>query len=188
MTNWTSITIACAAVLISIVALIVNWRHSENLFRRKEYPAVAWYLPKVSKVGINTVLTMSICNNGPRDIGSIYLSAFICRGCTVRAWCKSERIERISIGEELVFTLTKEFETDIKERFSEIMYENAWRFRGRPRRYKIIFKIEYLPFIADAKHYIGREYYLLKPILGRGELESWELIQIPNWKGWLPWR
>ena len=187
MIAWISIVIGCIALTISIVALILNWRHSESLFRRREYPAVAWYSPKLSKEGPNTVLTTSVCNTGPRDIGSIFLGVFLCRGLTVKAWCRSERIEKISIGEPLEFVITKNLETDIAERFHGLFYDNCWRFKGKPKRHKIICKLEYLPHIADTPHYNRRAYYLLTPHTEGGVLESWELRPIREWRRWLPW-
>ena len=48
--NW-ALIVAVLAIVISIASLLYNWRHSESLFRRTEYPAVAWHLPKVAKEG-----------------------------------------------------------------------------------------------------------------------------------------
>lgn len=187
MVAWISIVIGCIALTVSIVALVVNWHHSESLFRRREYPAVAWYSPKLSKEGHNTVVKTSICNTGPREIGSIFLGVFLCRGFCVKAWCKSERIEKIPVGVPLEFVITENLEQDISERYSGFVYDSAWRFRGKPKRYKIFCRLEYLPHIADTPHYTRRAYYLLTPITENNILKSWEWRPIHEWQGWLPW-
>lgn len=186
MLDWT-LSVAIAAIVISIASLLWNWRHSESLFRRTEYPAVAWYLPIVLKEGNNTVITTSIRNYGSKDITSIFFGAYICRGFKKEAWCKSNQINEIPIGEELVFHITKELEKDIAERFGELSYNNGWRYKGRPKRYKIIFRLVYLPLIADTTYYARKAYYLVKPAIQDGIITTWEFKDIPTWQGWFPW-
>jgi len=184
MIDWTLIA-AISAIVISIVSLIWNWRHSESLFRRTEYPAVTWYIPKVSKEGNNTAITTSICNYGLKGITSIFFGAYICRGFKSEAWCKSE-INEIPIGEELVFHITKELEKDIAERFGGLLFDNGWKYKDRPTQYKIIFRLEYLPLIADIPYHVRKAYYLLKPVVQDGLITNWKLEPISTWRGWLP--
>jgi hypothetical protein len=186
MLDW-ALIVAALAIVISIASLLCNWRHSESLFRRTEYPAVAWYLPKVSREGNNTVITTSVCNYGLKNITSIFFVAYICRGFKSEAWCKSNQINEIPIGEEVVFNITKELEKDIAERFGEPLYDYGWKYKGRTKRYKIIFRLVYLPLIADTQYYARKAYYLVKPIIQNGIISTWELEPIPNWQGWLPW-
>ncbi len=186
MLDW-GLTIAIVAIVISVISLVGNWRHSESLFRRTEYPAVAWHTPKVSKAGHNTAITTSIYNYGSKDITSIFIGAFLCRGFKSEAWCKSEPINEIPIREELTFSITGELEKDISERFGGLFYCDGWQFKGRPRRYKIIFRLEYLPLIAETPHFVRKEYYLVKPVIENSTIKSWELRRIPKWEGWLPW-
>ena len=186
MLDW-ALIIAIGAIVISIMSLVFNWRHSESLFRRTEYPAVGWHLPKISKEGHNTVITTDICNHGPKNVTSIFLSALLCRGFKVEAWCKSNRLNEIPIGEELTFHITRELEKDVSERFGGLFYDNGWRYKGRAKRYKIIFRLEYLPFIADTPHFVRKIYCLVKPVIENSTIKSWELNPIPKWQGWLPW-
>lgn len=186
MPEW-SLIIAFIAIAISIASLVWNWRHSESLFRRTEYPAVAWYAPKISKIQHDTALRISICNYGPKHVTSIFLGVFLYRGFKSEAWCKSERIDKIEIEEELVFTITEELEKDIKERFGELVHNNDWQFAGRPKTYKIIFRLEYQPLIADTSHVVRKGYYLIKPVIENSIIQSWEVKPIPTWQSWLPW-
>ncbi len=178
--------IAILALVLSIVFGVVNHRHSESLFHRREYPAVLWYKPEASKKGVNTALATSIRNEGPREITSIYLGLFLCRGFKKEAWCKSEVIE-IKIGEPLDFVITQELEQDIKERFGGLRYNGGWQFDGNPRRYKAIAILKYLPLISGVKPFGRKEYYLLTPLMESGKIKSWELKRIPNWQGHFPW-
>ena len=182
---WVPVLLSCLALLLGAISFVWNWRHSESLFRRHEYPAVAWRSPEVSREGDSTVVKTSIWNNGPRDIGSIYLTAFLRRGLLSRAWCKSERIERIPEKEVLDFIVTKELEEDICDRFGGLIYDNGWRFKEGPRQYQIAFCLEYLPFIADVPYFTRRAYYLLTPIITDGAITSWELAALSRWWGWL---
>jgi len=186
MLDW-GLIIAIAAISISIISLLWNWRHSESLFRRTEYPAVAWYVPKVSKEGDNTVITTSICNYGTKDISSILFGAFLCRGFKSEAWCKSKPIMKIPIGEELTFHITGELEKDVDERFGGLFYRDGWHFKGRARRHKIFFRLEYQPLIADTPLFVRKAYYLIKPVVENSKIKTWELRPIPEWQGWLPW-
>jgi hypothetical protein len=146
------------AIVIGVISLVFNWHHSENLFRRKEYPAVAWYVLKVLRKGDDTAITTAICNYGPKGISSIFLGAFLCRGFKSEAWCRSEPIDDLPPREELVFSLTNELEKDISERFGGIFYDNGWRFKGNPKIYKIILRLEYLPLIADTSYFVRKLY------------------------------
>lgn len=185
--NWAPILIASIALLVSIISLVINWRHSESLFRRREYPAVAWRMPKLTREDNNTAIVTSVCNKGPRDVASIFLGVFLCRGLSVKAWCKSESIEGIPIGEELDFIITKELEKDINDRFPDLFYDGAWRFKRKPKRYKVNCRLEYLPHIADTPYYTRKTYYLLTPVTEGNLVVSWELRSVPEWQGWLPW-
>ncbi len=186
MPDW-ALIIAIVAIVISIISLLWNWRHSESLFHRTEYPAVAWYVAKVSKEGHNTAITTSIRNYGSKGITSISLGAFLCRGFKSEAWCKSKQIDELPISEELIFPITKELEKDIGERFGGLFYDNGWRYKSRPKRYKIIFRLEYLPLIANTPHLVRKAYYLIKPVMEENTISSWELKSLPIWQGWLPW-
>lgn len=186
MLDW-GLAVAIAALLISIISLLWNWRHSESLFRRTEYPAIAWYRPKVSKAGHNTVITTSICNYGTKNIRSIFFGAFLCTGFKSEAWCRSEPINEIPIHEELTFHITGELEKDVNERFGGLFYRDGWYFKGRTRRYKIIFRLEYQALIADTLPIVRKAYYLIKPVVENSKIKTWELRPIPEWQGWLPW-
>jgi hypothetical protein len=186
MIDW-SLIIAIIAIVISIVSLFWNWWHSESLFRRTAHPPVAWHLPKVTKKDSDTIITTSIRNHGPKEITSVFLSAYLCRGFKVRPWCKIERINELPIGEELIITITEELEKDISERFSGLFYDNGWRYKGREKKYKILFVLEYLPVIAETTHLCRKAYYIIKPIIKNSRIESWELKSIPERQGWLPW-
>ena len=94
---------------------------------------------------------------------------------------------KIPIGEDLTFHITKELEQDINERFGGLVYENGWQYKGRPKRYKIIFRLEYLPFIADTPHFVRKAYYLIKPVIENSTIKSWELKPLSAWQGCLPW-
>jgi hypothetical protein len=185
MPDWKLIA-PISAIIISIISLLWNWHHSESLFRRTEYPAVAWYLPRISKEGNNTAIATDVRNYGPKGITSISLGAYLCRSFKVKAWCKSEQIDEIPIGEKLVFHVTEELEKDITERFGEPLYDNFWKYKIRIKRFKIIFRIEYLPLIADTQYYARKAYYLVQPVVQNGIIASWGLKPIPTWLGWVP--
>ena len=183
MPEW-GVILAIVAIVISIGSLLWNWRHSESLFRRTQYPAVAWSRPEISKEGHNTVIKTSICNHGPRDITSVFLGAFLCRGFKSEAWCKSEQINEIPIHEELTFNITEEFEKDINERFGGLLYRNGWQFKGMAKRYKIVLRLEYQPLIADIPILVRKANYLIKPVVENSTIKSWELQPIPTWQSW----
>ena len=178
--------IAILAVVLSVVFAVLNHRHSESLFHRQEYPPVLWYKPETSKKGVNTALATSIRNEGPREITSIFLGLFLCRGFRKEAWCKSECLE-IKIGEPLDFIITQELEQDIKERFGGLCYKDGWQFDGNPRRYKAIAILKYLPLISGVQPFGRKEYYFLTPLVEGGKIKSWDLKRIPNWQGRFPW-
>ncbi len=181
-----SIWIAIVALTLSVVSFVWNWRHSETLFRRQEYPAVAWHFPKISRKGENTNVATSICNHGPRKVCHVFVSALLCKGFRVEAWCKSSVISEIPIGEPLDLVLTKELERDIDERFGGLLYYNGWRFKGKPCRYKIAISLKYQPLIADANPIARKTYCLLRPVIKNDVIDNWETEWIPNWQGWLP--
>lgn len=183
--DW-GIYVAFGAIIVSIASAVWNYRHSESLFHRREYPAVLWHKPEASKKGSDTVLTTSIRNEGPRGITSIFLGLFLCRGFRKEAWCKSECLE-IEMGEPLEFVITQELEQDIEERFGGLLYKDGWQFDGSPRRYKAIAILQYLPLISGVKPFGRKEYYLLTPLMASGKIKSWELKRIANWLGRLPW-
>lgn len=183
--DW-GIYVALGALIVSIASGVWNYRHSESLFHRREYPAVLWHKPVASKKGVDTTLTTSMCNEGPREITSIFLGLFLCRGFKKEAWCKSECLE-IKIGEPLDFVITQELERDIKERFGGLFYKDGWQFDGNPKRYKAIAILKYLPLISGVEPFGRKEYYLLTPVMESGKIKSWELKRIPNWQGRLPW-
>jgi hypothetical protein len=129
MIDW-SLIIAIIAIVISIISLLWNWWHSESLFRRTAHPPVAWHLPQITKKESNTIITTSIRNHGPKEITSVFLSAYLCRGFKVKPWCKSERINKLPIGEELIITITEELEKDVSERFIGLFYDSGWQYKG----------------------------------------------------------
>ena len=179
--------IAIAAIAISLFSLWFNWNHSESLFRRKEYPAVLWHKPKISKQGDNTIITTLICNHGPKDITDLFFTGLLCRGFKSEAWCKSKRVKKLPINEELTLYVTTELEKDISERFHGLQYEKVWRFKNKPKRYKMALRLEYLPFIAEAPYFVEKRNFILTPTTESGEIASWGIKQIPKGQGWLPW-
>jgi len=185
--NWdTSVWIAITALILSLVSFLWNRRHSESLFQRQEYPAVAWHLPKTSKKDAQTIVTTSICNHGPRNISDIFLSALLYRGLRHKYWCWSKRDES-PIGEPLNFVLTEELEKDINERFGGLLYDNGrWCFDDRPHNYKMVINLRYQPLIAHTNPVKSRIYCLLRPVVGNDAIYDWKLEWMPNWKGWLP--
>ena len=49
--DW-GIYIAFGALIVSIASAVWNYRHSESLFHRREYPAVLWHKPEASRKGL----------------------------------------------------------------------------------------------------------------------------------------
>jgi hypothetical protein len=183
--NLVPILLSGLALLLSAISFVWNWRHSESLFRRQEYPAVAWQLPQLSKEGGHTYVKTVVWNNGPRDIGSIYFTAFLCAGLRREAWCKSERIEQIPIGENIDFIVTRELEKDLSERFGGLVDDNGWQFEGNAKKYGVIFRLEYLPFIADVPHFVRKERYHLIPTTSGKTIEGWRIERLSRWQFWL---
>lgn len=182
----TSTWIAIAALILSVISFVWNWQHSEILFRRQEYPPVAWHFPKVSKRDNRTVVTTSICNDGPRKIGDVFVSAILCVGFKVEAWCKYN-IDQLPTAEPLELTLTEELEKDISERFGGLSDDRGkWCPIGKPRSYRIVINLRYQPLIADVKAVTRNIYCLLQPVVENDTICDWKLEWIPNWKGWLP--
>ena len=187
MFHWESTTsIAVLALLVSSISFAWNYHHSESLFRRQQYPAVIWHFPEVSERESGTALTTYIVNEGPRQIASIFLGLFLCRGFRKEAWCKSDCLE-IPIGERLDFVITEELEEDITGRFGDLSRENGWHFNGKPRKYKAIARLEYLPIVADVKPVTRKEYWLISPTVESAKIVSWRVKRIPYWLGFLPW-
>jgi len=181
------IWIAIAAFTLSLVSFLWNWNHSENLFRRQEYPPVAWHFPKITKRDDKTIITTFVCNHGPRNIGDIFVSALLCSGFRAEAWCKSNVIDTLPIAEPLELILTEELEKDISERFGGLCYcSSRWRSIDKPRSYKIVISLRYQPLIANVNHVTRKMYCLLAPIIEDDTICNWKLEWIPNWKGWWP--
>jgi hypothetical protein len=182
-----SIVIAIIALVISIFSLILNWKHSELLFRRKEYPVVPIYVPKVSKIGDNTRISTTITNLGPRDIGFVYFTAYICKYFMKKPWCKNEEMENFKINEPYELILTDSFEDDLNERFSNLEFNDGWYFKKRKiKRYKLVFCIRYQPYIADTNFHYRKLNCLIKPVINADKIDAWELTLLPNRLGWLP--
>ena len=94
------------------------------------------------------------------------MSALLSRGLKDQAWCKSNVIDELPIGEPLNIVLTEELEKDINERFGGLLYDNGrWHFCDRPQNYKIVIKLRYQPLIADANPVNRKTYCLLRPVL-----------------------
>jgi len=177
MIDW-SLIVAGVAAAIAVMSLIWNWRHSESLFRRAEYPAVAWYLPKIEKHNDTTAIKTSIRNFGEKEITSIFLGAYLCKGLNSKPWLKSSCINDLPIREELLFTLTEQFENDVQESFGGLFYENGWQFKGRVSRYMLTLRLEYLPILAESSYLKRTGYYLIEPVLQNKVIKTWEIRQV----------
>jgi len=186
MSEWWTIGIAALALVISVISLIFNWRHSESIVRRTQYPAVAWHRPILSKGDKSTAVSATLCNHGPTEITAIWLGAFLSNRFRTKAWCKSESITTSPINEELKLVITDTLEEDITERFSGLYFDESWHCEGRPHSYKAVFQYEYQPLMADTSPIIRKNYYLLKPIVEDGIITSWEIIPISRLRSLLP--
>ena len=186
MSEWVSITIASLAIVISIISFIWNWRHSESILRRTKYPAVAWHQPILSRRGNNTVISVTVCNHGPTEIASLWLGGFLCSGFKAEAWAKTDPITSVPVGEELELIITDNLEEDIRERFSSLYFDEYWRCEGKPHNYRIVFRFEYQPLIADASPVVRKAYYSLTPILEDRAITHWHIEPIPWLRSLLP--
>ena len=186
MSDWWPIGIALGAFVISVVSFVCNWRHSESVFRRAEYPAVAWHRPALSKLEKNTTMSVTVCNHGPREIAAVWLGAFLSSKFKTEAWCKSDPIKSVPIGEELEIVVTQNLEGDIKERFGDLFFDESWHFRGKSKNYKAIFWFSYQPIIAETSLLMRKGYYLLKPIVENSAIISWQVVPICWLRSLLP--
>lgn len=186
MSEWWSIGIASLAILISVISLVWNWRHSESLFRRTKYPAVAWHRPILSKREKNTAVSVTVCNHGPTKIADVWLGALLSSKFKTKAWCKSNPITSVPIKEELEIIITDNLEEDIKERFSSLYFDESWHCEGKPRSYKAVFWFEYQPLMADTSPVMRKNYYLLRPIVKDGAITSWQIVPISWVRSLLP--
>ncbi|MFC1949024.1 hypothetical protein ACFLW0_02495 [Chloroflexota bacterium] len=186
MNEWWTIGIAISALLLSAVSFFWNWRHSENVFRRAEYPAVAWHRPVLSKLENNTAISVTVCNHGPREVAAVWLGAFLSSKFKTEAWCKSDPIESVPIGEELKIIITKNLEEDVKERFNHIYFDKSWHCEDKPKSYKVIFWFSFQPLIAETSPVMRKSYYLLKPMVENSYITSWQIMSISRLRSLLP--
>jgi hypothetical protein len=186
MSEWWSIGIASLAILISVISLVWNWRHSESLFRRTKYPAVAWHRPILSKRERNTAVSVTVCNHGPTEIAAVWLGAYLSSKFKTEAWRQTNPITSVPINEELKITITDNLEEDIKERFSGLYFDESWHCEGKPHSYKTVFKFEFQPLIAYTSPVMTKSYYLLRPIVEDGTITSWQIVPISWLRSLLP--
>jgi len=186
MSEWLPIGLASAAILTSIISFVWNWRHSESVFRRTKYPAVAWHRPTLSKREGNTAASVTVCNHGPTEIAAFWLGALLSRKFKTEAWCKSNPITSVPINEELEIIITERLEEDIKERFPGLYFDGSWHCEGKPHSYKAVFQFEYQPLMADTSPVMRKNYYLLKPIVEDGIITSWRIMPISWLRSLLP--
>lgn len=186
MSEWWPIGIASLAILISVISFVWNWRHSESVFRRTNYPAVAWHTPILSKRDRNTVVSVTVCNHGPTEISAVWLGALLSSKFKTEGWRKTDPIMSVPIGEDLEITITNNLEEDIRERFSSLYFDESWHCEGKPHNYKIVFKFEYQPLIADTSPVRRKYYYLLRPIVEDGTITSWQIVPISRLRSLLP--
>ena len=175
--SW-SIGIASLAILISVFSLVWNWRHSESLFRRTTYPAVAWHQPILSKRDNNTTISVTVCNHGPTEIADVWLRADLSNKLKRESWREINPIASVPIGEELDILITNNLEEDIKELFSGLYFDGSWHCEGRPHSYKTLFRFEFQPLIAYTSRVRTKAYYLLRPIVEDGTVTSWRIVPI----------
>jgi len=178
MSEWLPIGIASLAIVISIVSFICNWRHSESVIRRSKYPAVAWHRPVLSKREMNTSVSVSICNHGPTEITAVWLGALLSSRLTTKGWCMTNPIMGVPSNEELSIAVTENLEEDIRDLFSDLGFDDGWHCEGKPHAYKIAFRLEYQPLIADASPLARKYHYLLRPDVEEGVITSWQIVPI----------
>ena len=187
MTEWWSIGIALLALLIGVFSFVWNWRHSESVFRRTKYPAVAWHQPILSKRDKNTTVLISVCNYGPTEIADVWLGAYLSSKFKTKAWLKTtDPIKSMPIGEELEILITDNLEKDIGERFSGLYFDESWHYEGKPHSYKIIFKFEFQPLIAYTSPVRTKIHFLLRPIVEDDTVTSWQIVRISWLRSLLP--
>lgn len=186
MSEWWPIGIASLALLISVISFICNWRHSESVFRRTKYPALAWHRPILSKRGENTAVSVTVCNHGPTEIADVWLGAFLSSKFKTEAWVKTNPITSVPIDEELEIIITDNLEEDIKERFSGLYFDESWHCEGKPRSYKTVFRFECQPLIAETSPVIKKSCYILRPIVEDGAITSWQIVPISWPRSLLP--
>jgi hypothetical protein len=181
-----AIIIAGVAIAISIFSIIFSWRHSESVFRRTRYPAVAWRLPQARKTGHNTTLTTDIYNHGSGKIIQVFFAAYMKRGIKREPWCRMDAVDELPPNETLTITVTEELEKDIAERFHNIFYDDGWGFKGKVSNYKLLFKLTYQPTVADTEPVSRKTCVLLEPIVADNIIDSWQLRILPLRKWILP--
>lgn len=186
MSEWVSITIASLAIVISVISFVWNWRHSESVLRRTRYPAVAWHRPILSRRDNNTVISVTVCNHGPTEIADVWLGASLCSRFKTEAWGKTNPMMSVPIGEELELIITDSLEEDIRERFSSLHFDESWRCEGKLHNYKVGFRFEYQPLIADTSPVVRKAYYLLTPISEDGAITHWHIEPISWLRRLLP--
>ncbi|MFH1381542.1 MAG: hypothetical protein ABIH70_01465 [Chloroflexota bacterium] len=187
MSEQWSIWIALLAVLISAVSFFWNWRHSESVFRRTNYPAVAWHRPILSKLEENTAISVIVCNHGPSEIAAIWLGAFLSNKFKTEAWCQYNPTEdSVPIGEELKIIVTENLEEDIRERFNHLYFDKSWHHKGKPKNFKVIFWLSYQPLIADTPPIMRKNFYLLTPKVENNTVASWQIVPISRLRSLLP--
>jgi hypothetical protein len=184
--EWWSTGIAIVAILISISSLFWNWRHSESLFRRTRYPAVAWHQPIVSKRDKNTTVSVTVCNHGPTEIAAVWLGTYLSNKVKWESWRKTNPITRVPIGEELEIIVTDSLEEDVKELFASLYFDGSWHCEGKPRSYKTAFDLEFQPLIAYTSPVRTRSYYLITPTVEDGTITSWQVVRISRLRSLLP--
>ena len=186
MTQWLPIGLAALAILISVISFVWNWRHSESVFRRTSYPAVAWHQPILSKGDKDTTVSVTVCNHGPTEIADVWLGAYLSSRFKTEAWLHTNPIKTVPIDEELKIAITYELEEDIRERFSGLYFDESWHCEGKAHSYKTVFEFEFQPLIAYTSPVRTKSYYLLRPIVEDGTIRSWHIVPISWMRSLLP--
>lgn len=179
MNEWLPIGLASLAIVISIITSLWNRRHSESILRRTSYPAVAWHIPTVSRLGESTTLSVTVCNHGPVEIGDVWFDASLSSGLRTAAWwCLTSRVKSVPTKEELQITITESLEQDIDEWFSSLYIDENWHFKGRPRSYKAVLRFEYQPLLAETSPVTRKSCYKLRPVVEDGAITSWQIVPV----------
>jgi len=178
MSEWLPIGLAALAILISVISFVWNWRHSESVFRRTSYPAVAWHQPILSKRDKNTTVSVTVCNHGPTEIADVWLGAYLSSKFRTEAWRQTNPIKSLPINKEVQITVTDNLEEDIRERFSGLCCDESWHYEGKPHSYRIAFRLEFQPLIAYTSPVRTKSYYLLRPIVEDGTIRFWHVVPI----------
>lgn len=177
--------VAISALVFSVTLALLNWAHSEKLFRRRHYPAIAWHCPEASAGERGTRVTSKIVNLGPRDILSVSFACFLTRGLKREAWCQA-LVDQVSANEDCVFNLTDTLEDDIKERFGGLYDEHGWRFRGKPKCLRVALKLSYVPALAEADRVTRKMYCRLVPLVKEETVREWHFHLHSLWRRLLP--